>query len=134
MRMNDLPEGVYPADENCRALTCATATQASLLARRLFRAGKVSGAFLLKRLLEAVLLLAVIGTVQGDRAADQAIPVRPVLDDEVKVRNLLEVMLDALRPFIGSIFDDGFPTLVSMQRYDVVHPQFRRKSAPIGPG
>lgn len=67
------------------------------------------GTFLLKRLLEVVLLLAVIGTVQGDHAADQEVPVRPVLDDEVKIENLLEVMLDALRSFIGSIFDDCFP-------------------------
>lgn len=57
--------------------------------------------------------------------ADQEVSVRPVFDDEVKIGNLLEVMLDALRSFIGSTFDDGFPTLVGMQRYDVVHPQFR---------
>jgi hypothetical protein len=69
MRRNDVSEGVNLAGENCPALTSATATQASLHARRQFVPERSVGTFLLKRLLEVVLLLAVIGTVQGDHAS-----------------------------------------------------------------
>lgn len=61
-------------------------------------------ALLAQRLFDAVLLFAVVGTVERDRAADQEIPVGAVLDDEVEIRYLLEIMLDALRSFIGAVF------------------------------
>jgi hypothetical protein len=44
-----------------------------------------------------------------------------VLDDEVKVRNLLEIVLDALRAFIGAVLDDGLPALVPVEGDDVVY-------------
>src|SRR5688572_13673747 len=84
-------------------------------------------AFVTKSLLDTVLLLAAVGTVQGNRAADQAIPVWTVLDDEMQVRYLLEIVLDALRTVIGAIFDDRLPSLVPVQCGDVAHSRFPRE-------
>ena len=74
-----------------------------------------------ERLFGTVLFRTVIGSIQRHRAADQEIPVRPMLNDEMKVRNLFEVVLDALRPIIAAVLDNGLPALFAMKIDHVVH-------------
>src|SRR5690606_10099831 len=74
-----------------------------------------------ERLFGTVLFRTVIGSIQRYRATDQEIPVRPMLNDEMKVRNLLEVVLDALRPVIAAVLDNGLPALFAMKIDHVVH-------------
>ena len=88
-------------------------------------------AILPKRLLDAVLLLAVVGAVQCDGATDQEIPVWAMLDDEMQVGDLLEIVLDALRPLVGAIVDDRLPALVRMQGEDIAHAGIRRLAVII---
>ena len=72
-------------------------------------------------LLSAVLLLAIVGTVKGDYAADQKIPVRTMFDDQVQIRDFLEIMLDALDSLGPPVVDRRLPALVAVKCNNVTH-------------
>jgi hypothetical protein len=57
-----------------------------------------------------------------------------VLDDEVEFRQLLEVMLDALRAIFGAILDDRLPALVGMQGNNVAHSEIPQDDCRIAIG
>ena len=59
--------------------------------------------------------------VKGNSAAGKGIPIRPMLDNEMKVRDFLEVVLDCDRPILMLIFDGRLPALVGMKRDYVAH-------------
>jgi hypothetical protein len=49
--------------------------------------------------------------VKGNSAAGKGIPIRPMLDNEMKVRDFLEVVLDCDRPILMLILDDRLQRL-----------------------